>query len=242
MGLSFYAQVEKNRKVWSPIEPVKSEAGVPGSEDTLSRCFSLKALEIPVKDFILDGLARSESQILGEEGKASLLRNTIDEEKHDIALYNCIKVFSAYNKDYERLVAPIVEAWINHPDHPITKAATLENGIFFVVLPIYRQFGGEAARMTSLDISADERNHVQLHRYAAKELGYRPSKSLDNLRKATVDWLVEKFEVPGYNKEVFLKASDSLMYKGITSELDFTRTSTVPAFFERRSDTLPSYS
>lgn len=238
---TLYAQVEKKRKNWTPVAPTQMEECVPGAADTLSRCFSLRFLEIPVKEFILDALSRKDSHILGEEGRASLLRNTLDEEKHDTALNNCVKVFADYNASYENEAMQLLKAWNEAVDHPLVKTAVLENGIFFVILPIYRQFGGSSLRTTAVDISADEVNHVQLHRYASKVMGYKPSRSLDNLRKATVDWLIDKFEVEGYDKERFRRASDSLMYKGVTDELDFTRSYMVPAFFEKRNDQLPYY-
>lgn len=240
--MTLYSQVNSRRKEWEPICPTAIETAVEGAEDTISRGLALRKLELPVKEFILEGISRPETKSLGEEAISSLMRNTEDEEKHDTALNNCTVVYRDYNPKDEVIVDQILDAWKTHPDHPITKTAVLENGVFFVLLPLYRQFGGSALRMTSMDISADEINHVQIHRYVSKKLGQRPSKSLDDLRKATIAWLVANFSVVGYSKDKFVKASDDLMYRGITDELEFTKTSTVPAFFERRNSTLPYYS
>lgn len=237
-----FAKVKAARKSWTPIQPTAYEKATEGAESVISRCLALKLLELPVKEFILDGISRDEISKIGTEGIEALLRNVQDEEKHDLALSNCLAVYKEFDENDYREAQNITDAWVTHPDHPITKAAVLENAIFFVVLPLYRTFGGDALRMTSMDISFDEILHVRLHRHVAQVLGHRPNKSLDELRKQTVRWFLEMFEVPGYTREQFYKASDDLMYRGITKELDFTQSFQVPAFFERATSTLPSYS
>lgn len=239
--MSFYTEVDTRRKAWQPVSPIQQEFAVKGAENTVSRAFALRLLELPVKEFIIEGLSRADSQGLGEDGKACLMRNTQDEERHDTALNNCVSVYADYNKQDEVTAKQILAAWNSLEDHPILKVACMENGVFFVLLPILRQFAGPSARTTALDISADEVLHVQSHRYASKELNQRPSLKLDNLRKATVAWMVEKLNVAGYTKEQFMKASDNLMYKGIAPELNFTKTYTVPSFFEKNNSVLPYY-
>jgi len=239
--MTFYQDVAKRRKEWVPIKPTATEYAEEGTTDLLSRCVALRALELPVKDLILEGLSRKEAALLTEEGKAELLRNTLDEERHDIALNNCVAVFGDYDASYEKEVDAIVKAWEEHPDSPILKAAVLENGIFFMILPLLRRFGGAGMRTTSADISADEICHVMLHRYAAIQLGHKPSESLDQLRKATVDWIVRSFAHPQISAERLHTASDNLMYKGVSDELKFTQSYQVPAFFENSNTVLPYY-
>lgn len=244
-ALSIFEQVDAKRKAWTPISPIEAETLKPeheGAIDTISRCLALRSLELPVKEFIKEGLSKLEEKVIGKDGINTLNRNIEDEERHDIALNNCVKVFSNYLPSYEQVANHIKDAWVNHPDFPITKAAMLENGIFFVVLPIYRQFGSPSMRTTALDISADEVGHVQSHRYAAMLSGFKPSTSLDRLRKDTVAWIVDKFSIPGVNKDKFIKASDDLVYRGITPELDETRSYQVMAFFEKNNSVLPRYS
>jgi hypothetical protein len=239
--MTIYQDVEKRRKEWVPIKPTTKEAPEEGTGDLLSRCLALRRLELPVKDLILDGLSRKEASIITDEGKAALMRNTLDEERHDIALNNCVAVFDGYDATYEIEVESIIKAWSEHPDSPILKAAVLENGIFFMILPLLRRFGGAGLRTTSMDISADEICHVMLHRHVSMELGSKPSQSLDNLRKATVDWIVRTFEHPQITATQLRNASDNLMYKGVAPELNFTQTYQVPAFFENSNSVLPYY-
>lgn len=238
---SIFEAVDLKRKQWLPISPTASETVQEGAVDTISKCFALRILEIPVKNLILDGLSRKESNVLGDSGRKCLLRNTEDEEKHDTALNNCLKVFSNYNKQYEVEAETILTAWQNHPDEPILKTFMIENGILFVLLLLNMRYGGASLRVTSRDISADEINHVQSHRYASKLLGSKPSKSLDELRKATISWLVSNLNVEGDYKERYIKSSDSLVYRGVAPELKISQAYSVPAFFEHRSDTLPYY-
>lgn len=237
-----YRVINKKRRKWSAIEANTLEKCTPGAEEVLSKCLALRTLELPVKEFILNGLAKADKNVIGEEGVNCLTLNTFDEERHDVAINNCTKAFKNYNPSYEVIAADITSQWVNHPDADITKAAVLENGLFFVILPMYRQFGTPSMRSTSLDISADEIIHVQSHRFTSKILGWKPTKSLDTLRKDTVAWLVEGFgkSLDKY-KDKFVKASDELMYKGITKELDFSQTYTNIAFFERDNTSLPSY-
>lgn len=239
--MTFYQDVSKRRKEWVPIKPTALEYAEEGTADLISRCVALRALELPVKDLILDGLSRKESSIITQEGKDALIRNTLDEERHDIALNNCVAVFGNYDSSYEQEVDSIVAAWTEHPDSPILKAAVLENGIFFMILPLLRRFGGAGMRTTSMDISADEICHVMLHRHVAMKLGNKPSKSLDQLRKATVDWIVRNFKHPQTTADKLREASDNLMYKGVSDELNFTQSYQVPAFFENSNSVLPYY-
>lgn len=242
MTQTIYEKVAAKRKNWQPITPTSKESCTEGMEDLLSKALCFRFLELPVYDFIMDGLSRSETSMIGDAGKDALIRNTEDEVRHDTALNNCVAVFSNYNKSFEEEATQIVDAWIAHPDHPILKAAMLENSLFFLILPLFRRFGGDALRITSIDISADEVNHVQIHRHVAKELNQKPSRSADNLRKQTVDWLVSGFAgVDEITADLLRSASDNLLYKGVAPELNFSRSFQVPAFFERRNDTLPYY-
>lgn len=240
--MSIYAEVNKKRKSWVPVDPKTKDIAEEGTDSLLSRCLALRVLEIPVREFILDGLSRHESQLLGQEGVDALTRNTEDEDRHDIALSNCVAAYPGYQNSYESVATQIMKAWVAHPDHPIAKAAVLENGIFFAILPLMRRFGGASLRTSSVDISADEVGHVILHRHAANTLGYGPSSSLDQLRKATIDWIAGKFSHPQIDADRIRSASDSLMYKGVAPELEFTQSYQVPAFFERANDSLPYYS
>jgi len=237
-----YEDVNSSRKVWVPISPTAPESCTPGAEDILSKMLSLRILEIPVKEFILDGMGREDSKVIGAAGKDTLTRNTLDEERHDIALNNCVKVFRGYTSKHEEDASKIAAAWVRDDSHPILKTAYLETSVFFVMLPFMRRWGSTSLRTTSIDISADEILHVRSHRQAARQVGQRPSKSLDNLRKETVAWLGEGLDFEGITQDKLLSISDNLMKRGVSSELDFTRSYQTPAFFERNNANLPKYS
>lgn len=241
MTTSVYERIATRRTKWTPAYPVAAEYVDNNTVELLSKALTLRKLEIPVKEFIQDGLGRKEAVNLGQEGIDCLIRNTEDEERHDIALNNCVSVLANYDNKYEAEADAIVEAWVNHPDHPIVKAAVLENGLFFMILPLFRRFGSESLRSTSLDISSDEALHVQSHRYASIQLNYRPSETLDKLRKLTVDWIVSGFSYAGITADSLRTASDKLMKSGRADELAFSQSTTSHAFFEKRNDQLPYY-
>lgn len=239
---AIFETVNRKRKTWTPMFPVtKESARHPGAADVISKCLALRILELPVRSFILDGLSRPEASKLGELGQQCLMRNTLDEEKHDIALTNCLSVYKDYNSKFEQEAETILKVWSEHPDHPITKTLVLENGIFFIILPLYNRYGHQSLRLTSLDISSDEVNHVQSHRAAIRLMNMPPSASLNKLRRMTVDWIVSGLDVENDSPERYLESSDSLMYRGVAEQLNFTKTYTVPAFFETSNDNLPYY-
>jgi len=77
------------------------------------------------------------------------------------------------------------------------------------------------------------------------ELGLNWSPSLDKLRKATINWVLEPLGKNASNKyldkKFWLDSSDSLMYQGKAPELSDTRRARMPAFFEHANPNLPQY-
>ena len=70
------------------------------------------------------------------------------------------------------------------------------------------------------------------------------STSLDKLRKATINWVLQPLgdsEDRYLNKKFWLDQSDNLMYRGKAEGLADTKRARVPAFFETSNSDLPSY-
>ena len=137
------------------------------------------------------------------------------------------------------------DAWEAHPDHTITKALVAERAIFFVLLPLFRFCGDPGLRTVSADISRDEQIHVATNSLVCHELGLSPSKSLDKLRKATINWVLQPLGTNTYDryldKKFWLDSSDNLMYQGKAPELNATKSARMPAFFEHANTNLPQY-
>ena len=137
------------------------------------------------------------------------------------------------------------DAWTAHPDHTVLKAMVAERSIFFVLLPLFRFNGDAAMRTVSADISRDEQVHVACNSLVCEELGLRPSLSLDKLRKATIQWVLEPLGTNTQDryldKKFWANASDRLMYEGKAPELSDTRRARMPAFFEHANPNLPQY-
>jgi hypothetical protein len=173
-----------------------------------------------------------------------LLSNVRDEENHDVALGY---IANAYGTDpqAEKEALALQQAWIAHPDHTITKAMVAERAIFFVLLPFFRAVGDSGMRTVSADISRDEQIHVATNSLVCKELGLDISPSLDKLRKATINWVMQPLAHTStdrkLSKKFWLDQSDNLMYQGKAPELSFTKASRVPAFFEHSNVNLPQY-
>jgi hypothetical protein len=197
-------------------------------------------MELPVGAFIREGLEKS----VPDNARKLLESNVEDEERHDLALGYIADVHNVNEKD-EKEGKLLRDAWINHPDHTITKALVAERAIFFVLLPFFRFNGDAALRTVSADISRDEQIHVGTNSLVCAELGLSASPSLDKLRKATINWVLEPLGINTYDKyldkKFWLDASDRLMYEGKAPEFSDTKRARMPAFFEHANTNLPKY-
>ena len=234
-----YQKLLARKRKWSPVQ---TEAGAvkEGAEETLFRALSLRHMELPVGDFITDALS-TEVPTLARE---LLQSNVRDEENHDVALGYISNAFGV-DEQAEREAKTLRDAWVAHPDHTITKAMVAERAIFFVLLPFFRANGDPGMRTVSADISRDEQIHVATNSLVCKELGLEISPSLDKLRKATINWVMQPLKVGASDKKLdkkfWLDQSDNLMYQGKAPELSFTKAARMPAFFEHSNVNLPSY-
>ena len=230
--------LDRKRK-WSPVKPT---VGVlkDGSEDTIRRALAARHLELPVGAFIKEGLEKD----VPDNARKLLEDNVKDEERHDLALGYYADALGMDEKT-EKEGKLLRDAWVNHPDHTITKALVAERAIFFVLLPFFRFNGDAALRTISADISRDEQIHVGANSLVCRELGLRPSPSLDKLRKATINWIVQPLGINTadkyLDKKFWLDASDRLMYEGKAPEFSDTQRARMPAFFEHANTNLPKY-
>jgi len=234
-----YDKLLARKRTWTPVQTTAGKL-VEGAEETIYRALALRHMELPVGDFINDALKN-------EVPKASvdLLRSNIkDEENHDLALgyiANAIGTDPKAEAEAQRLR----EAWVTHPDHTLLKALVAERAIFFVLLPFFRFNGDAGLRTVSADISRDEQVHVSTNTLVCTEMGLNYSPSLDKLRKATINWVMEPLGRNTTNKyldkKFWLDSSDNLMYQGKAPELADTKRARMPAFFEHANPNLPQY-
>jgi hypothetical protein len=235
-----YLSMIAKKRPWQAV-PVDQGKLVDGSEQTLYRALALRHLELPVRDYLEQGLERD---LPATPGVVEALRhNQADEERHDEAL-NYIAAAHGVDAEAEKEVMNILKAWNEHPAHPILKASVLERSLFFVILPFFRFNGDVGIRTVSADISRDEITHVGVHSLVAKELGEGASQSLNRLRRATALWIFDKLgqsENKWLDKDFWLRQSDNLFERGKAEELSETQRSRMPAFFEAANTSLPSY-
>jgi len=235
-----YQKLLNRKRKWTPVQGVAGTVRE-GAEETIYRALALRHMELPVGDFITDALATDVPTMARE----LLISNVKDEENHDLALSYIANAYGVDDKAEKEAMA-LREAWTSHKDHTILKAMVAERAIFFVLLPFFRANGDESMRTVSADISRDEQIHVAGNSIVCEELGLRPSSSLDKLRKATINWVLEPLgnNTQGdkfLSKKFWADSSDNLMYQGKAPELSFTQAARMPAFFEHRNDNLPKY-
>ena len=232
--------MDRKRK-WSPVKPTVGTLK-DGSEDTIRRALAARHMELPVGTFIQEALEKN----VPDNARKLLIDNVKDEERHDLALGYYADALGIKEDSQSEIEAKrIRDAWINHPDHTITKALVAERAIFFVLLPFFRFNGDAALRTVSADISRDEQIHVGSNSLVVAELGLSISPSLDKLRKATINWILEPLGINTtdkyLDKKFWLDASDRLMYEGKAPEFSETQRARMPAFFEHSNVNLPQY-
>ena len=234
-----YQKLLERKRTWTPVKPTKGVLKE-GAEETILRALAVRHMELPVGEFIKEGLEKE----VPENARILLESNVEDEIKHDLALGYIVDALGADEKA-EAEALRLRDAWIEHPDHTITKALVAERAIFFVLLPFFRFNGDAALRTVSADISRDEQIHVGSNSLVCHELGLRPSASLDKLRKATINWIMQPLGINTtdkyLDKNFWLDSSDRLMYEGIAPQLSDTKAARMPAFFEHANTNLPQY-
>ena len=235
-----YQKLLDRKRKWSPVQTTAGELKH-GAEETIYRALAIRHMELPVGEFIEDALGE-----VPDLSRDLLRSNVKDEENHDLALgyiANAIGVDPKAEAEALRLRA----AWEAHPDHTILKALVAERAIFFVLLPFFRFCGDAGLRTVSADISRDEQIHVATNSLVCLDMGLSWSQSLDKLRKATINWIMEPLSKNTYgdkylSKKFWLDSSDNLMYNGKAPELSATKSARMPAFFEHANTNLPQYS
>ena len=233
-----YDKLQSRRRKWTPVQ---TTAGTlrEGAEEAIYRALAIRHMELPVGDFISEAL-KKEVPVAARE---ILQTNIKDEENHDTALGYIANALGTDQKA-EAEAMRLRQAWIDHPDHTILKALVAERSIFFVILPFFRFNGDAGLRTVSADISRDEQIHVATNSLVCRELGLEPSPSLDKLRKATINWILQPLGSNSQkylDKKFWLDSSDRLMYEGKAPELSDTRSARMPAFFEHSNVNLPQY-
>jgi hypothetical protein len=234
-----YEKLKSKKRKWTPVQVTKGIVK-PGAEQVLQRALALRHMELPVGSFITDALEAT----VPESARDLLLSNVIDEERHDLALGYIANAHGTDAKAESEAIR-LRDAWIAHPDHTILKAMVAERAVFFVLLPLFRFCGDAGMRTCSADISRDEITHVACNSLLCEEMGLTWSPSLDKLRKATIQWVMEPLGINTEDKYLDRKfwtdSSDRLMYTGKAPELSGTKASRMPAFFEHSSVNLPQY-
>ena len=239
MKLTPYDKLFSRKRKWSPVQ---TTAGTlrEGSEETIKRALAIRHMELPVGEFINEALEKS----VPDNARKLLESNVKDEIKHDLALGYIVDALGA-DENAEKEGKLLRDAWISHPDHTITKALVAERAIFFVLLPFFRFNGDAALRTVSADISRDEQIHVGTNSLVCAELGLSPSPSLDKLRKATINWVLQPLgrntQDKYLDRKFWADSSDRLMYEGKAPELSDTKAARMPAFFEHANTNLPQY-
>lgn len=237
-----YEKLLARKRDWTPVQTKAGNLNETAAP-SIFRALALRSLELPVGEFIRNACKGE----IPEASRALLESNIVDEERHDLALSYIANAIGTDAKA-ESTASQIRQAWVDHPDHTIVKSMVLERSVFFVILPFFRYHGDAGLRTVSADISRDEQVHVAANSLVCQELGYTFSKSLDELRKATIDWVLKPLPMVQLDEKdrylssnFWMNQSDSLLYNGTAPGLTHTKSARMPAFFEHSNSNLPQY-
>ena len=234
-----YEKLIERRRTWTPVQTTPGNVKY-GAQETIHRALAIRHLELPVGTYVEDALEKG----VPDHARDLLRLNIKDEEKHDLALGYIAKALGT-DPTAEAEALRLLNAWEVHPDHTIVKALVIERAIFFVLLPFFRYNGDSGLRTVSADISRDDQIHVATNSLVCRELGLSWSPSLDKLRKATINWILQPLGINTQDKyldkKFWLDSSDNLMYLGKAPELISTKSARMPAFFEHSNANLPQY-
>ena len=237
-----YTKLLERKRTWTPVKPTKGEV-----KDLVLKKPSSVLSQYVIWSYQLENLfLRDLEKEVPQAARTLLESNVKDEIKHDLALGFIVESHGA-DPIAEMEAIRLRDAWIQHPDHTITKALVAERAIFFVLLPMFRFLGDAALRTVSADISRDEQIHVATNSFVCAELGSSfLALALDKLRKATISMGTttpkRKQSLDKYlDKKFWLDASDQLMYQGKAPQFSDTKAARMPAFFEHANTNLPQY-
>ena len=87
-----------------------------GAEETIKRALAIRHMELPVGEFISQGLEKEVPQA----ARTLLESNVKDEIKHDLALGFIVESHGS-DPIAEMEAIRLRDAWIQHPDHTISK-------------------------------------------------------------------------------------------------------------------------
>ena len=238
--MDFYTKLAAQKSEWSVIETLGTGLKV-GAEETIARALALRCLEIPVGEFVEQ--ASKKELPLSDSGYVLLKSNIQDEEKHDRQLESLTKSIGLTTEEHAKKAEQFLRGWLDLDDHPLVKAMVIERSIFFVLLPILRNYGNSSARTVARDISGDEQVHVAFNTHVCKELGLTYSKKADRLRREIVAWFTAPLKVENDNRgmQFWMDQSTSLLEQGVAPELSFTRATTIVSFFEFANTRLTTY-
>ena len=235
-----YEKLLNRKRTWTPVQTTAGKLK-DGAKETIYRALAIRHMELPVGDFITEALDKE----VPASARTLLESNVKDEIKHDLALGYIVNAIGV-DENAEKEALRLRDAWEQHPAHTLLKALVIERAIFFVLLPFFRFNGDAGLRTVSADISRDEQIHVATNSLVCTAMGLRSSPSLDKLRKATINWIMQplgRHQSDRYlDRKFWVDASDRLMYEGKAPELNSTKAARMPSFFEHANTNLPQYS
>lgn len=248
---SLYASRCRNGEVyyWKPQDITNvgytvEDSGVP---DAIARILaSAELLEVDVRHYVSKLVHSPQINDLPLAAKNLLISNLGDESVHYGQFLKAIDAYSV--SDQVRIEAGCIsEQWQQAEGHPLQKAAILEVGVFTACsLPILRRCGGHFLSKVSQMVSEDEQRHVATNLGVLKALGYNPFEylsGLEELRKETVSWLLDGFNIKkwGINKDWVLKQSNSMTHEGRAPQLSAWTSAYVDAMPFENSNKLLAY-
>ena len=172
-------------------------------------------MELPVGAFIREGLKKN----VPDNARKLLESNVEDEERHDLAHWDIYADALGVNDKDENEGKLLRDAWIAITLTTQLQKLWSQNGPSSLFYSLSLGLMGMLLFAQYLPISpGTSRSMLERILLYVAELGLRPSPSLDKLRKATINWVLQPLGINTtdkyLDKKFWLDASDRLMYEG----------------------------
>lgn len=210
---------------WKPEDPYSPyHENSPEATQVIRRMLAFLDLELTVGEWVKQALAAANL----EAAAPYIERNSLDEQRHDLALRKLAFYVGGASEDNESRA--LVQEW-QKQQPSFSLAYALEMGVFFTLLPALVELGDMYCTKVSQWISDDEGVHVLVNGRLAKELGERLTKQQVGLVIRTIAWVFK----PMGQEYVMRLQQRSLRRLTSGQDPDMMKQSVpvTPAFFEQ---------
>lgn len=215
-----FFEFERERVEWEP-QAVKQDYTFPyqkAIEACFSRCISLSLqLELPVGSFISAIVEESKIPITAKQG---LIKNILDEEKHEKAFRRISECFKCNEEDKIQANKYRI-ACVQHKVNPLIKSRDLETIVFIPLQSVLRYYSGsESLERVIGFISRDEYRHLNYNWEVSCILDIGFNSDFESLLTSINKWLFEPLKDVPLDYNFWMNCTSDMLEQGKSKKLE----------------------